>query len=161
MYTTIVNFILIACSIYFAQSKVFKTDNCESIIPTIIMDCSNQSTSSNSCCFYKKNGKASCKFWGSKFAGTINSSDGLTYQCDNPKGSVCGVYNPFSIKDCTNFSASTNACCYFNQGGRKGCLWLGSGYKGNSIINGLNVSCNSKYIGLYPFIVLVILITLF
>ena len=143
----VIKFLLLLVLVY---PKIYQTLHlsCESIVPLIIMDCSKASTQFDSCCFVRINGLLSCRSWGIKFKGTIKKN-GLTYQCDNPRGSLCGPTNPNSTKDCSAFSSPTNTCCYYKRNylvGNTGCMWWGEGFKGMKSWNGFNLICSSYFL---------------
>jgi hypothetical protein len=140
-------------------------NQCTNISPSIIMDCSTASTIDNSCCFYKSNNKSYCTWWGTKFRGTMTKPDGITYHCDNPKGSSCGKDNPLSVNECNSYSASTNTCCYYKSfSGEIGCQWWGSYLKGTVDYNGRSLECESSHIkinGKSVFIFILVILNIF
>jgi hypothetical protein len=150
------NYFISLCIIFTILYSV-KSQECTGATPKIILDCSKLSTNTNSCCFYKNNGISYCSWWGSKYVGTSTKSDGLTYHCDNPRGSSCGSGLISSVKDCNRFSAPTNTCCYFNTNGLSGCKWWGEHYKGITTTNGLTLECSHSFLK-YSFILLLLLV---
>ncbi len=153
----LIGFVFLFPTISHVNSQNISNRNCTEISPIIILDCSIASTDNNSCCFYKINGQPYCKWWGSKFRGTVTHTDGITYQCDNPRGTVCGDPNPTSIKDCDKFSASTNSCCYFKTNTTSGCRWWGASFNGTTYLEGVVLKCGSEII---KFSLLILLINL-
>jgi len=135
-------------------------NTCESISPKIIIDCSNASSPSNSCCFVKIDGVTTCKYYGSKIMSTFTKIDGSTWHCDNPKGSACGPVTPSTTLECAGYGAKTNACCFYTTGAKKGCMWWGSGFTGSTVYNDLNVSCNTNFIKPYVAVFMLMLIFL-
>jgi hypothetical protein len=163
MSSTIVKFaqrltFLFSISLVFTLLNFIKSQDCTSVSPSIILDCSKLSTNSNSCCFYKNNGKSYCTWWGSKYVGTTTKSDGLTYHCDNPRGSPCGSGLISSAKDCDRFSAPTNTCCYFRDGGISGCKWWAENYKGTTSIDGQTFQCSQNFLKLSLILTLLLFI---
>jgi hypothetical protein len=121
------------------------TQSCENTTPSIILDCSKQSTSTNSCCFYKLNGNPMCKWLGSKSNKTV-VVDGTTMQCDNPRGTTCGNIIPKIASDCSQFGFSTNSCCLGELNGVKGCYWWAQYYSGTTTYDGMNITCQAGYL---------------
>jgi hypothetical protein len=114
--------------------------SCGKPTPSIIKDCSDSSTDTNSCCFSKTDTSTSCVWYGSKYVGTIYKNSGEALHCDNPRGSTCYVDTGSpEATVCNSFSAKTNSCCKYKQG----CIWWGETFKGTSSINGSDVICTA------------------
>jgi hypothetical protein len=139
------------------NKKVLAID-CVSVEPKEIQDCTNASFSYNSCCFFiKTSGRKACIWWGSKFKGSANKSDGLTYHCENPQGYSCGTGRELSAAECDVFSARGNTCCHTKNNDTSGCVWWGSTLSGNGVYNGTEYSCNSSYMRFSIFLLIFII----
>ncbi len=73
------SFPLLCIFIEFTLLPTITSIDCVSVEPNNILDCSLASVSYDSCCFFiKQSGRKACIWWGSKFIGSQNKSDGLT-----------------------------------------------------------------------------------
>ena len=64
-------------------------------------------------------------------------------------GTTCGtIYSPKSYKDCSQFSLSTNSCCYYKYKNETSCLWLGKPFTGKVDYKGLELFCDSDFVKL-------------
>jgi hypothetical protein len=129
------------------MNKEVLSIDCVSVEPQEIQDCMNASLSYNSCCFFiKTSGRKACMWWGSKFIGSSNKSDGLTYHCENPQGISCGTGHEISTTECNVYSARGNTCCRSKLNNTSGCIWWGSSLTGNGIYNGTEYTCHTLFI---------------
>jgi hypothetical protein len=133
------------------------TQTCETTTPTIIMNCSTLSTTTNSCCFYKTlSGEKKCGFIGSKTKG-VKVIDDITYHCDNFKGATCSDNKPADAAECFNYGASTNSCCLGEAGNVKGCYWWGEYKRGTATYNGMSITCDTVFMRISYAVLLAIL----
>ena len=142
----ITNFFILIIFIILTKLKCQSQEDCESSKPLTVYDCSKKSTSSNSCCFTKKNGTRQCKWWDSKLTYTVVQNSGETvYQCDNYRGVPCGANISTDKEECHKSSYKTNTCCYFfdEKGNTGRCMWWGEGFIGkNKYQNNVDVECS-------------------
>lgn len=80
-------------------------------------------------------------------------------------GTSCGKQNPQNLTDCSNFSTSSNYCCYYNTATTSYCFWIGqeftSGIFSFNATSNYNVICKSERLKLYTYQVLILFAFMF
>ncbi len=152
---------LISCSI----------DICGTYISEGTGTCTQYSTNETYCCYLRT---YSNNFW-SSMCYPINATDYLQLNgilrlgkykyfvdCGESTGTTCGTLsNPVSYKDCSQFSRNTNTCCFVKYKNDTSCVWLGSGYNGDITYNGIELVCNSVFIGVLKYLLVIFVIFIY
>lgn len=89
--------------------------------------------------------------------------NGYNYQlfCGNSMGASCGIENPKTYKDCSDYSKKGNSCCFYKYKTVTNCVWLGYGDIGKASYGDLTVICREMKIKLRVFSFFLILLVLF
>ena len=82
--------------------------------------------------------------------------------CGAIMGTTCGTIDtPQSYMDCSQFSLSTNSCCYYKYKEDSSCVWLGKPYTGKVEYKGLELLCSENFHSLKYSLILLILMIFF
>ena len=84
---------------------------------------------------------------------------------DDDEELTASVYNrcdngqtPDDISDCTKNETPESSCCLFTYGQDTGCVLIGFKYLGSKTVGDMVVNCESKNIGIYYFLLIMMII---
>ena len=75
-------------------------------------------------------------------------TDSVYTRCDNG-------HTPDDISDCTTHETAESSCCLFTYGQDTGCVLIGFKYLGSKTVGDMVVNCQSKRIGIYYFLIII------
>ena len=81
-------------------------------------------------------------------------TDSVYNRCDNG-------HTPDDLSDCTKNETPESSCCLFKYGQDTGCVLIGFKYLGTKSVGDMVVNCESNNIGIYNFLLLIMIIFLF
>jgi hypothetical protein len=155
-------------------------DQCGSIIPNVNNDCLIASDSNYYCCYRtddNQKSKSCTPILRSSYTPSQYFIDGNGYNLDcgananNNSGNTkftnknnlalpmytCGKTNPIIVSDCSDFSMVGNSCCYFKNGLRTGCYWLGQSFSGSANLTTYDITCSSGLIGMNMMLIFLVI----
>jgi hypothetical protein len=151
---TVIIWLCVFIQIFVPSSSTIEL--CGSYLAEGVGACTQYSTNTTLCCYLRT---YSNKYW-SSICHSINATDYLglngklklgdfeyMIDCGDTIGTTCGtIMKPVSYKDCSQFSRSTNSCCFVKYKQDTSCVWLGAGYTGEISYQGLELVCNANYL---------------
>ena len=138
-------------------------------------DCFNYQSNTTDCCYIYNQTNSLCleiQNPNGIFPGSIFTYNNQQYQINcnlrtfhGQIGTSCGKQNPKNLTDCSNFSTSSNHCCYYNTSSKSYCFWIGQEFSKEIFsfnkTSNYNVVCKCKSLKLYAFQVLILFAFLF
>jgi hypothetical protein len=152
------------------------TQDCGVSPPKTVKDCSIRTYNSNKCCFLSNNDNKLCKlidmptYEYNPYQYNLNNTI-YNMICSDPMeteypGGFCGIPNPSNYTNCTNYSTTTNKCCYYNSTSLSACFLLGENYTAQIIslisesINANITCCSENVKGVYYILILLLIFNL-
>ena len=169
--------------LFISLSNIILTEGneeaCSDVNATIRYDCFKHSTSNQYCCFQQVNSicipvdKTNLKDNYNLDCGITEENYGLyEFEEYHPRPGLdlpflgCGEKNPEEKEDCLEYSEISNSCCFFKNGEKKGCYYIGRRYIGDLEEKSFNYNgidykyeCNSYYTNVnFPLVILLLII---